>query len=58
MDVVQKLKVKKDYGLRDESKYKMSVGDGANLKYKRQGQKMHIMLRQGVIAPIQWSMQE
>lgn len=29
--------MKKEMGYRDESKYKMKTGDGANQKYKRQG---------------------
>ena len=33
----QKLKMKKKLGFRDDSKYKMGAGDGANQKYKRQG---------------------
>eukprot|EP00979_Chaetoceros_neogracilis_P001956 scaffold349_cov267-Chaetoceros_neogracile.AAC.51 len=34
---MQKLRTKKKFGLRDDSKYKMGAGDGANQKYKRQG---------------------
>mmetsp|Transcript_25583 Transcript_25583/g.37965 ORF Transcript_25583/g.37965 Transcript_25583/m.37965 type:complete len:80 (+) Transcript_25583:88-327(+) len=34
---MQKLQTKKKLGLRDDSKYKMGAGDGANQKYKRQG---------------------
>ena len=33
----QKIQWKKKLGYRDESKYKMGVGDGANMKLKRQG---------------------
>ena len=33
----QRVQLKKKLGLRDDSKYKMSAGDGANQKYKRQG---------------------
>jgi len=34
---MKRVKVKKEMGYRDESKYKMKTGDGANQKYKRQG---------------------
>mmetsp|Transcript_22818 Transcript_22818/g.28753 ORF Transcript_22818/g.28753 Transcript_22818/m.28753 type:complete len:82 (+) Transcript_22818:19-264(+) len=34
---MKKLRVKRQYGFRDESKYKMGAGDGANQKHKRQG---------------------
>lgn len=34
---MRKIETKKKLGLRDESKYKMGVGDGASQKYKRQG---------------------
>ena len=33
----QRLSLRKRMGYRDESKYKMKAGDGANEKYKRQG---------------------
>ncbi len=29
--------MKKQFGFRDESKYKMNAGDGANQRHKRQG---------------------
>ncbi|GMI37666.1 hypothetical protein TeGR_g6863 [Tetraparma gracilis] len=32
-----KIGLRRRLGLRDESKYKMSAGDGANAKLKRQG---------------------
>jgi len=34
---IQRLHWKKRLGFRDDSKYKMTAGDGANQKYKRQG---------------------
>eukprot|EP00586_Coscinodiscus_wailesii_P014712 CAMPEP_0172498090 /NCGR_PEP_ID=MMETSP1066-20121228/109188_1 /TAXON_ID=671091 /ORGANISM="Coscinodiscus wailesii, Strain CCMP2513" /LENGTH=78 /DNA_ID=CAMNT_0013271219 /DNA_START=91 /DNA_END=327 /DNA_ORIENTATION=- len=34
---IQRISWKKKLGYRDESNYKMSAGDGANQKYKRQG---------------------
>lgn len=34
---MRKIETKKKMGLRDDSKYKMGVGDGASQKYKRQG---------------------
>jgi hypothetical protein len=34
---MKRVKMKKEMGYRDESKYKMKTGDGANQKYKRQG---------------------
>lgn len=34
---MRKIETKKKLGLRDDSKYKMGVGDGASQKYKRQG---------------------
>jgi hypothetical protein len=33
----KRVQLKKKLGYRDESKYKMGAGDGANQKYKRQG---------------------
>eukprot|EP00804_Cyclotella_cryptica_P026792 CCRYP_007975-RA/>CCRYP_007975-RA protein AED:0.42 eAED:0.42 QI:0/-1/0/1/-1/1/1/0/74 len=33
----QKIYLKKRLGYRDDSKYQMGVGDGANMKLKRQG---------------------
>jgi len=33
----QKVQWKKQLGYRDESKYKMGAGDGANQRHKRQG---------------------
>lgn len=33
----KRLKWRKKLGLRDDSKYKMKAGDGANQKYARQG---------------------
>lgn len=33
----QRLELKKKLGYRDDSRYKMGAGDGANQKYKRQG---------------------
>lgn len=34
---MQKLKLKRFFGLRDEERYKMKAGDGSNQAYKRQG---------------------
>mmetsp|Transcript_15940 Transcript_15940/g.22477 ORF Transcript_15940/g.22477 Transcript_15940/m.22477 type:complete len:80 (-) Transcript_15940:258-497(-) len=34
---MQKIHWKKTLGYRDETKYQMTAGDGANQKYKRQG---------------------
>jgi len=34
---MQKLKLKRAFGLRDEERYKMKAGDGSNQAYKRQG---------------------
>mmetsp|Transcript_11350 Transcript_11350/g.17023 ORF Transcript_11350/g.17023 Transcript_11350/m.17023 type:complete len:82 (-) Transcript_11350:174-419(-) len=34
---LERLKLKKRLGYRDDSKYAMSAGDGANMKLKRQG---------------------
>lgn len=34
---MQKLKLKRVFGLRDEERYKMKAGDGSNQAYKRQG---------------------
>jgi len=34
---MQKVQWKKQLGYRDESKYKMGAGDGANQRHKRQG---------------------
>mmetsp|Transcript_5549 Transcript_5549/g.7099 ORF Transcript_5549/g.7099 Transcript_5549/m.7099 type:complete len:84 (+) Transcript_5549:70-321(+) len=34
---MKKLQFKKKFGYRDETKYKMGAGDGANQKHKRQG---------------------
>lgn len=33
----KRVHLKKKLGYRDESKYRMEAGDGANQKYKRQG---------------------
>mmetsp|Transcript_19440 Transcript_19440/g.27357 ORF Transcript_19440/g.27357 Transcript_19440/m.27357 type:complete len:80 (-) Transcript_19440:570-809(-) len=34
---MKRVELRKKLGYRDETKYKMSAGDGANQKYKRQG---------------------
>eukprot|EP00593_Proboscia_inermis_P012664 CAMPEP_0171323614 /NCGR_PEP_ID=MMETSP0816-20121228/115682_1 /TAXON_ID=420281 /ORGANISM="Proboscia inermis, Strain CCAP1064/1" /LENGTH=103 /DNA_ID=CAMNT_0011822363 /DNA_START=407 /DNA_END=718 /DNA_ORIENTATION=+ len=34
---LQRIQLKRRFGLRDNNKYKMGAGDGANQKYKRQG---------------------
>jgi len=34
---IQRVRLKKRFGYRDDSKYDMSVGDGSNQKNKRQG---------------------
>eukprot|EP00978_Attheya_sp_CCMP212_P037011 scaffold171769_cov39-Attheya_sp.AAC.1 len=34
---IQRVSWKKKLGYRDESRYQMSAGDGANQRYKRQG---------------------
>lgn len=34
---MKKLQMKRQFGFRDDSKYKMGAGDGANQKHKRQG---------------------